>query len=138
MQLKGIIETTIVYILLSYIAMLMTSCKCTRTEIVDEVVITNNEKFGIEAVIHMDPACEGGACGTAMGVALRAAKSIDSSATVHDLQIDGGSGKVYFDAVIPFGLETSDEDAARDIEKYMTENGFEACVHIDHPLIESK
>lgn len=52
MQLKGIIETTIVYILLSYIAMLMTSCKCTRTEIVDEVVITNNEKFGIDVSRH--------------------------------------------------------------------------------------
>ena len=105
---------------------------------IDHIEREIKEKFGIEAVIHMDPACEGGACGMAMGVALRAAKSIDSSATIHDLQIDGGSGKVYFDAVIPFGLETSDEEAAGAIEKYMAENGFEACVHIDHPLIESK
>lgn len=52
MQRKGIIKTTITYILLSYAAMLIPGCKCTRTEVVIEEENTRSEVIGIDVSRH--------------------------------------------------------------------------------------
>ncbi len=106
---------------------------------IDHIEREIDEKFGIEAVIHMDPVCSDCKCGEMRDLAEQAAKSIDPSATIHDLQVESSADgrKVYFDMVIPFGLQMSDEEAVQAAQKFMAENGVKAVVRADHPLIES-
>ena len=96
------------------------------------------EKFGIEAVIHMDPVCSDGICSEVRELAERAAHSIDPSATIHDLQMEHSDGhRASFDIVIPFDLKISDDEARERARAFMADNGIEAQINIDHPLIES-
>ena len=96
------------------------------------------EKFGIEAVIHMDPVCSDCRCGEMRDLALSAAQSIHPSATIHDLQVESSAEgrEVFFDIIIPFGLDISDDEASKKAEKFMADNGVQAHINIDHPFIE--
>ncbi len=104
---------------------------------IDHIEREIDEKFGIEAVIHMDPVCSDCKCGEMRDLAEQAAKSIDPSATIHDLQVESGADgrKVFFDIVIPFGLEMSDDEAREKARAFMAEQGVDAEINIDHPLI---
>ncbi len=106
---------------------------------IDHIEREIDEKFGIEAVIHMDPVCPDAICDEIRSIAEQAAMSIDPSATIHDLQVESGTDgrKAYFDIVIPFGLKLSDDEAKERARTFMAENGIEAQINIDHPLIES-
>ncbi len=105
---------------------------------IDHIEREIDEKFGIEAVIHMDPVCSGCICGEMRELAESAAKSVDPSATIHDLQVENSAQgtKVYFDMVIPFGLDITDEQAARKAEDFIKERGIDAEIRVDHPLID--
>lgn len=98
------------------------------------------EKFGIEAVIHMDPVCADCRCGEMRELAESAAKSLSPNATIHDLQVESSAAgtKVYFDIVIPFGLDMTDEEAAEAARAFINAHGAEAVIRIEHPLIESR
>ena len=106
---------------------------------IDHIEREIEEKFGMEAVIHMDPVCSDCKCGEMQEFALEAAKSIDPAATIHDLQVESGADgrTVYFDITLPYGLKISDEEAARRAEQAMLEHGVKAQVKIDHTFIES-
>ena len=71
-------------------------------------------------------------------LALSAAQSIHPSATIHDLQVESSAAgrEVFFDIIIPFGLDISDDEAREKAEKFMADNGGQAHINIDHPFIE--
>lgn len=111
----------------------------TAHNMVDHIERELSEKFGIEAVIHMDPVCSECKQGEMYDLALAAAKEVNPDATIHDVQVEASKDgrKVYFDIVIPYGLQMSDEQAAQTAEKFMSDHGVDATVNVDHPLIES-
>lgn len=96
-------------------------------------------KYGIEAVIHMDPVCSGGMCAQVQTLALQAAQSVHPDATIHDVQMVDcdGANKVYFDMILPYGLEITDAQAAALAAEYLKQNGIDAEVRIDHPYVEA-
>ena len=106
---------------------------------IDHIEREIGDKFGIEAVIHMDPVCSDCKCGEMRELAEQAARSVHPDATIHDLQVESSAqgAKAYFDMVIPFGQDMTDEEAKRAAEQYMRDHGAEAEIRIDHPLIES-
>ncbi len=106
---------------------------------IDHIEREINSKFGIEAVVHMDPVCSGGMCEHVQSLALQAAKAVHPDATIHDVQVTecDGENKVYFDMILPYGLEMTDAQAAALAVEYLKENGINAEVRIDHPYIEA-
>lgn len=95
------------------------------------------EKFGIETVIHMDPVCSECKQGEMYDLALEAARAVHPDATIHDLQVEASKDgrKVYFDIVIPYGLDTTDAESKIIAETYMRGHGVEATVNVDHPFV---
>ena len=87
----------------------------------------------------MDPVCNGGMCDHVHSLALQAAKSVHPDATIHDVQMVDceGKNKVYFDMILPYGLDISDSQAAALAAEYLKENGIDAEVRVDHPYVEA-
>lgn len=109
-------------------------------ETIDRVEREIREKFGIEAVIHMDPIAVDGDTEEMRDTVEGIVKSIHPDSSIHDLRIAewGDLHKVYFDAIMPYGLQVSDDDLAKKIKETIKEKtGFVAEIHIDHPFIES-
>ena len=66
------------------------------------------ERFGLEAVIHMDPVEAGDPCSDRLrALAEGLAREIDPAASVHDFRC-GGEGRVAFDVVVPYDVALSD------------------------------
>ena len=55
---------------------------------------------------------------------------------VRDSSEHAGGREVFFDIIIPFGLDISDDEARQKAEKFMADNGVQAHINIDHPFIE--
>ncbi len=108
-------------------------------EMIDHIEREIREKFGIEAVVHMDPIVVDGDTEEMRALVEGVIKDISLDATVHDLRIAEWDKirNVYFDAIIPYGMKLSDEEITAKIkEEIQKKSGFNAVVHIDHPYIE--
>lgn len=109
-------------------------------EMIDHVEREIREKFGIEAVIHMDPIVVDGDTEEMRTLVENVVKSIHPDASIHDLRIAEWDKihNVYFDVIVPYGLDLSDEEVEKRIKEQIKEkSGFNAVIHIDHPFIES-
>ena len=108
-------------------------------EMIDHVEREIHEKFGIEAVIHMDPIVVDGDTEEMRELVENVVKEISPEATVHDLRIAEWDKihNVYFDVILPYGLGSTDEEIVQKIKDEIKEkSGFNAVLHIDHPFIE--
>ena len=108
-------------------------------EMIDHVEREIHEKFGIEAVIHMDPIVVDGDTEEMRELVESVVKEISPEATVHDLRIAEWDKihNVYFDVILPYGLGSTDEEIVQKIKDEIKEkSGFNAVLHIDHPFIE--
>ena len=108
-------------------------------EMIDHVEREIHEKFGIEAVIHMDPIVVEGDTEEMRELVENVVKEISPEATVHDLRIAEWDKihNVYFDVILPYGLGSTDEEIVQKIKDEIKEkSGFNAVLHIDHPFIE--
>ena len=108
--------------------------------LIDHIEREIGEKFGIEAVIHMDPIVVDGDTEEMRTLVEGVVKGINPEATIHDLRIAEWDKihNVYFDVIIPYGMELSDEQIAEKIKADIKEkSGFNAVVHVEHPYIES-
>lgn len=98
------------------------------------------EKFGIDAVIHMDPVSADGDTGALLEFIEAAAREIDPAITVHDLQtaVCGERRDVFFDVTAPYGLSVTDEEIERRLKEALEnrDRHFNATIRIDHPFIE--
>lgn len=108
-------------------------------ELIDHLEREIGEKFGIEAVIHMDPIVVDGDTEEMRELVEGVVKAVHPDATVHDLRIAEWDKirNVYFDAILPYGMDISDDEAADRIKRDIAaKSGFNAVVHIEHPYIE--
>lgn len=109
-------------------------------EMIDHVEREIREKFGIEAVIHMDPIVVDGDTEEMRTLVENVVKSIHPDASIHDLRIAEWDKihNVYFDVIVPYGLDISDEVIEKRIKEQIKEkSGFNAVMHVEHPFIES-
>lgn len=109
-------------------------------ETIDHVEREIREKYGIEAVIHMDPIVVDGDTEEMRTLIEGIVKEIAPEATIHDLRIAEWDKirNVYFDVILPYGIADTDEAAAEKIRQAVKQrSGFNAVIHIDHPFIES-
>ena len=109
-------------------------------EMIDHVEREIREKFGIEAVIHMDPIVVDGDTEEMRTLVESVVKSIHSDASIHDLRIAEWDKihNVYFDVIVPYGLDISDEEIENRVKEQIKEkSGFNAVMHVEHPFIES-
>lgn len=109
-------------------------------EMIDHVEREIREKFGIEAVIHMDPIVVDGDTEEMRTLVESVVKSIHPDASIHDLRIAEWDKihNVYFDVIVPYGLDISDEEIEKRIKEQIKEkSGFNAVIHVEHPFIES-
>lgn len=109
-------------------------------EMIDHVEREIREKYGIEAVIHMDPIVVDGDTEEMRTLIEGIVKEIAPEATIHDLRIAEWDKirNVYFDVILPYGIADTDEAAAEKIRQAVKQrSGFNAVIHIDHPFIES-
>lgn len=109
-------------------------------EMIDHVEREIREKFGIEAVIHMDPIVVDGDTEEMRTLVENVVKSIHPDASIHDLRIAEWDKihNVYFDVIVPYGLDISDEEIEKRIKEQIKEkSGFNAVIHVEHPFIES-
>ena len=108
-------------------------------ELIDHLEREIGEKFGIEAVIHMDPIVVDGDTEEMRELVEGVVKAVHPDATVHDLRIAEWDKirNVYFDGILPYGIDISDDEAADKIKRDIAaKSGFNAVVHIEHPYIE--
>ena len=109
-------------------------------EMIDHVEREIREKFGIEAVIHMDPIVVDGDTEEMRTLVENVVKSIHPDASIHDLRIAEWDKihNVYFDVIVPYGLDISDEEIENRVKEQIKEkSGFNAVIHVEHPFIES-
>ena len=109
-------------------------------EMIDHVEREIREKFGIEAVIHMDPIVVDGDTEEMRTLVESVVKSIHPDASIHDLRIAEWDKihNVYFDVIVPYGLDISDEEIENRVKEQIKEkSGFNAVMHVEHPFIES-
>ena len=109
-------------------------------ETIDHVEREIRKKYGIEAVIHMDPIVVDGDTEEMRTLIEGIVKEMAPEATIHDLRIAEWDKirNVYFDVILPYGIADTDEAAAEKIRQAVKQrSGFNAVIHIDHPFIES-
>lgn len=109
-------------------------------EMIDHVEREIREKFGIEAVIHMDPIVVDGDTEEMRSLVEGVVKDISAEASIHDLRIAEWDKihNVYFDVIVPYGLDISDEEIEKRVKEQIKEkSGFNAVMHVEHPFIES-
>ena len=109
-------------------------------EMIDHVEREIREKFGIEAVIHMDPIVVDGDTEEMRTLVESVIKSIHPDASIHDLRIAEWDKihNVYFDVIVPYGLDISDEEIENRVKEQIKEkSGFNAVMHVEPPFIES-
>ena len=85
--------------------------------VIDHIERELKSRFGLEAVIHLDPLDEDDPCfSRLLLVAAEAARELDPSATVHDLRC-GEEGEVSFDVVVSYEVALSDDEVRAALEK---------------------
>ncbi len=80
--------------------------------VIDRVERELKERFGLDAVIHMDPVeAEGPRLRRLRRLAEEAARELHPAATVHDLRCEGEDPvELRFDVVVPYEVGLSDEE----------------------------
>ena len=77
-------------------------------DVIDRTERELGARFGLEAVIHMDPVAPDNPRNHRLrALAERLAREIDPSATIHDFRLDG-EGRMSFDVVVPYDAALSD------------------------------
>ncbi|MBE6737953.1 MAG: cation transporter [Ruminococcaceae bacterium] len=107
----------------------------------DEIDVIENElrnKFGCEAVIHMDPIeTDNEITNKYKDQVVELIKTIHKDATIHDFRMVPGPThtNLIFDAVIPYEIKAAEENIKEDICKLIEENCKDcfAVVMIDRP-----
>ena len=78
--------------------------------VIDRAERELKERFGLEAVIHLDPVETGDPCAERLRkLAEELARELDPAATVHDFRLDG-DGHVAFDVVVSYDVTLSDQE----------------------------
>lgn len=95
-------------------------------EVVDHIERELAERFGLEAVIHMDPVQTGDPKTDRLRrIVERMVRELDSAATVHDLRWSGD--EVAFDVVVPYDVALTDSEVRETLEEKLREREPGCC-----------
>ena len=100
--------------------------------VIDHIERELGARFGLEAVIHLDPVDEGDPRTARLAVlALALAREIDPAATVHDLRCSGD--EVSFDVVVPYEVALADNQVRAALEEKLRarEPGCRPVIGVD-------
>jgi cation diffusion facilitator family transporter len=100
--------------------------------VIDHIERELGARFGLEAVIHLDPVDEGDPRTARLAVlALALAREIDPAATVHDLRCSGD--EVAFDVVVPYEVALADNQVRAALEEKLRarEPGCRPVIGVD-------
>lgn len=86
-------------------------------DIIDRAERELGSRFGLEAVIHMDPVQAGDPrCDRLRALAEELARELDPAATIHDFRL-GAEGRLEFDVVVPYDVALSDGEVRAALEE---------------------
>lgn len=109
-------------------------------DVIDQVEKELKEQLGCDAVIHMDPIETDNAAITQMrGEVAKLVAEIHEEITIHDFRMVTGPThtNLIFDAVVPYQLKMTDQEAVAAIQKRISERwpNYFAVVSIDHSCV---
>lgn len=105
--------------------------------VIDRIERELEGRFGLEAVIHLDPLDEDDPRAShLLLVATEAARELDPFATVHDLRC-GGEGEVSFDVVVSYEVAMSDDEVRAALEEKLLgrEPGLNPVIGVDRSQV---
>ena len=105
--------------------------------VIDRIERELADRFGLEAVIHLDPVDgDDPRASHLLLLATEAAREIDPFATVHDLRC-GGEGEVAFDVVVSYEVALSDGEVRAALEKRLRakEPGLAPVIGVDRSQV---
>ena len=105
--------------------------------VIDRIERELEDRFGLEAVIHLDPVDEDDPrVSHLLLVATEAARELDPFATVHDLRC-GGEGEVAFDVVVSYEVALSDGEVRAALEEKLRarEPGLIPVIGVDRSQV---
>ncbi len=89
--------------------------------VIDHIERELEERFGLEAVIHLDPVePEDPLTRRLLALAAQAARELDPAATIHDLRRTA-EGAVSFDVVVPYDVALTDGEVRAALSKRLEE-----------------
>jgi len=109
-------------------------------DVVDHIERELNERFRLEAVIHMDPVKVGDPqVDRLRALAEKLAAEVDPALSIHDFRITAGPDhtNLIFDVVVPYGIGLSDDQVRRSFrEKLQAVNQtYHAVIDVDHSCV---
>ena len=102
-------------------------------DVIDRAERELKERFGLEAVIHLDPVETGDPWADRLrALAEELAQEIDPAATIHDFRL-GEGGEVSFDVVVPYDVALSDGQVRESLAGKLTERepGCRPAIQVD-------
>ena len=105
--------------------------------LIDHIERELGARFGLEAVIHLDPVDQGDPRRLRLAaLAAELAREIDPDATVHDLRC-GGDGEVAFDVVVPYEAALTDGEVREALEEKLRarEPGCRPVIGVDRSYV---
>jgi len=109
-------------------------------DVVDHIERELNERFRLEAVIHMDPVKVGDPqVDELRALVERLASEIDPALSVHDFRITAGPmhTNLIFDVVVPYGAGLSDGEVCRRLREGLqaVDGSYYAVIDVDHSCV---
>lgn len=109
-------------------------------DVIDHIERELNEKFRIEAVIHMDPIQVGNPLVDGLrALTAQLAAEIDPALTIHDFRITAGPlhTNLIFDVVVPYSVKRSDDEVKRLLSEKLKEQDetYNAVIDVDHSYV---
>lgn len=109
-------------------------------DVIDHIERELNEKFRIEAVIHMDPVqVDDPLVDELRQFTEQLARELDPSLTIHDFRITAGPlhTNFIFDVVVPYGVKLGDDEVRRALSEKLRECNEKWCavIDVDHSYV---
>jgi len=109
-------------------------------DVVDHIERELNERFRLEAVIHMDPVKVGDPeVDRLRTLAEKLAAEVDPALSIHDFRITAGPDhtNLIFDVVAPYSLSLSDDQVRRHLSEKLqaVDEKFRAVIDVDHSCV---
>ncbi len=106
-------------------------------DVIDHIERELQDKFHIEAVIHMDPVQTGNPLADELReLTAGLAAALDPALTIHDFRITAGPlhTNLIFDVVVPFGVSLSDDEVKRRLSEALRarDENYYAVIRVDH------
>ena len=109
-------------------------------DVIDHIERELNQKFHIEAVIHMDPIQVGNPeVERLRALTQKLAAQICPALTIHDFRITAGPlhTNLIFDVVVPYDVKLSDEEVKQRLTGMLQEQDprYNAVIQVDHSYV---